>query len=223
MKKILKEVSQELALVLSGKSLDVILPPVLFFVFYTIYDLVIALLISIILSAIFLVIRIRKRDNLYYTIGGFLGVLFAGIIAMLNDNASNFFLPDLIATAFLIVITTFSLIIKKPLALWVSHITRGWELEWFNRNDVKPAYKEVTIFWVGFFMVRFGVEISLYLNSSVEQLAVANIIMGLPVTVLVLTISYVYGIWRLHSLGGPGVDELRDKKDPPYRGQNRGF
>jgi hypothetical protein len=47
--------------------------------------------------------------------------------------------------------------------------------------------------------------------------------MGLPATFLILTISYVYGIWRLKQLGGPGIDEFDAKKQPPYRGQNRGF
>lgn len=223
MKKLIKEVLQELLIVLSGKSLDVILPPILFIVLYGLFDIIFALIGSFILSIVFLGLRLLKKDNLYYTLGGFIGVIFAGVMTIINNNASNFFLPDLIATVTLIIITIGSLIVKKPLALWVSHITRGWELEWFNRDDVKPAYNEVTIFWLGFFIIRFVVEISLYLNSSVDKLAIANIIMGLPITIVVLTISYIYGIWRLHNLSGPGVDEFREGKEPPYRGQNRGF
>jgi hypothetical protein len=167
--------------------------------------------------------RIIKKENVYYAIGGLIGVMVAIGLAYINDNASNFFLPDLIGTSFLIVLTISSLVLKKPLAIWVSHITRGWDLEWFYRDDVKPAYQNVTVFWLGFFLVRFVVELYLYLYSSVDDLVVANIIMGYPVLIGVLTISYIYGITTLRKLKGPGIDEFMNQKEPPYRGQTRGF
>lgn len=82
---------------------------------------------------------------------------------------------------------------------------------------------EVSIFWLGFFILRLITEVYLYLFSSVEDLVIANIILGLPITIIVLVISYIYGIYRLHQLGGPGIDEYNDGKEPPYRGQTRGF
>jgi hypothetical protein len=39
----------------------------------------------------------------------------------------------------------------------------------------------------------------------------------------VLAVSYVYGIWRLRKLGGPGVEEFESGKEPPWDGQTRGF
>jgi len=223
MKKLFKEIFGELLLVFTGKSLDIIVPPLLFIALYKLWNLESALIGSLVLSVIFLVIRIYKKENLYYAFGGLFGVLFAVGMSYLNQNASNFFLPDIIGTGVLIVITTISLVFKKPLAALVSHITRGWSLDWFYRDDVRPAYKEVTIFWLTFFIVRLVIEITLFFNGSVDDLVIANIILGLPVTIGVLTISYIYGMWRLHNLKGPSVDEFRDKKEPPWRGQTRGF
>jgi len=223
MKKIAKEVIEELLMIFTGKSLDIIVPPLLFLLLYKVFDLRIALIGSIILSLGFLVSRIYRKENLYYALGGFFGVLFAVIMSYINQNASNFFLPDIIGTSFLVIVTIVTLVIKKPLAAFVSHITRGWNLEWFYRDDVLPAYKEVTLFWLGFFILRLGVEITLYLNGSVDDLVIANIVLGFPITIAVLTISYIYGIWRLHNLNGPGVDEFKDNKEPPWRGQTRGF
>jgi hypothetical protein len=223
MKKIAKEVFEELLMIFTGKSLDIIVPPVLFLLLYRMFDLKVALIGSIILSLGFLLSRIYKKENLYYALGGFIGVLFAVIMSYINQNASNFFLPDIIGTSFLVIVTIITLAIKKPLAAFVSHITRGWSLEWFYRDDVLPAYKEVTIFWLGFFVLRLGVEIILYLKGSIDDLVIANIVLGFPITIAVLTISYIYGIWRLHNLEGPGVDEFKDNKEPPWRGQTRGF
>jgi hypothetical protein len=40
---------------------------------------------------------------------------------------------------------------------------------------------------------------------------------------MVLVASYIYGIWRLRQLGGPGVEEYKEDKKPPWKGQSRGF
>ncbi len=112
---------------------------------------------------------------------------------------------------------------KKPLAAWMSHLTRGWTLEWFWRKDVRPAYTEVTIFWGGFFSFRLLIEIYLLLRGNVIQLFWSKTLLGLPAIVVVLIITYIYGIWRLHQLGGPGIEEFTKGKEPPWKGQNRGF
>ncbi len=223
MKRLLREVLEELLHVFRGKSLDVLIPPLLFFVLQRFIDLPTALIGSLLLSLVMFVRRIVKRDNMVYAIGGFVGVLFASGMTYLSNNASNFFLPDIIGTSTLIVATVLSLWFRRPIAAYVSHITRGWDYQWFQRDDVRPAYMEVSWFWLVFFVLRLAIEITLYVTSTVDELVFANIILGLPVTILVLVASYVYGIWRLRQLGGPGIDEFEQAKQPPYRGQTRGF
>jgi len=221
--KLLKEIISELLLVFKGNTLDVILPPLVFYVTYKFVSLNVAMGVSVSLSLFYLLWRIWKKEKWIYALAGFIGTLFAVGMVVLNKNASNIFLPDLIGTSVLVIATIITLVLKKPLASWVSHITRGWDRNWFYLDSVKPAYTEVTFFWLGFFIVRLAIEITLYLNSSVETYAIFNIISGLPVTIVVLSISYVYGIWRLHQLNGPGVEEFLNRELPPYKGQRKGF
>ncbi len=223
MRKLIKEVLFELKLVFTGKSMDLLLPPVLFLVLQSLFTLTTALIGSLILGLFFFVKRLYDKSNLLYALGGLVGVVLAISLSLLNSNANNFFIPDIVGTSILLLTAVGSLLIKKPLAIFVSHITRGWELDWFFRKDVYPAYKEVTILWVIFFVLRLTTEVWLYFNGSTEELAVANIVMGYPVLIIVLTISYIYGITKLKKLKGPGVDEYRDNVQPPWRGQNRGF
>jgi UPF0716 family protein affecting phage T7 exclusion len=49
------------------------------------------------------------------------------------------------------------------------------------------------------------------------------LVTGWPLTVLLLILTYVYGLWRLQRLGGPSVDEFRAAAPPPWVGQRRGF
>ena len=218
-----KEVFEELRLVFKGKTLDTILPPVVFVVFNNLFALEIALLVSIILAILIFVYRLVKKESFYYTIGGLVGVMIASGLAFLDSNANNFFLPGIIGNGLIVLGGLVSLFLGKPLAAYVSHLTRNWPLEWFDRKDVSPAYKEVTIAWIVFFLMRTILESYLYMTSTPEALASAEIFLGIPITIGILIFSYVYGIYRLRKLGGPGVDEFIEGKEPPYKGQTRGF
>ncbi|PKM64670.1 MAG: hypothetical protein CVU96_01630 [Firmicutes bacterium HGW-Firmicutes-20] len=218
-----KEILEELTSVLSGKTLDAIVPPLIFVIINSMYGLTTAIIVALIISASFGIYRLIRKQSGLYALGGSLGIILAGGFAYLANNATNYFLPGIVTNAFVLLLSVFTLIIDKPLAAYASHLTRGWKLDWFWRKDIKPAYREVTIMWSLFFLIRTIIQVTLFLSDSVDALIWANTIMGLPVTLAVLVLSYVYGIWRLRNLKGPGIDEYLENKNAPFRGQTRGF
>lgn len=223
MKKLIKDIKEELLIVLKGKTLDVLVPPILFAILSGRFDLVITVGVSFFASIVFTVYRIVRGSNFFYALGGLAGVLVATSLALINANASSYFIPDIIGSSVLIIVTIASIVLKRPIAAWVSHIVRGWEKDWFFREDVRPAYTEVSIFWGVMISIRLTLEIILYLRGDAQTLAWANVILGVPATVGVLVITYIYGIWRLHTLNGPGIEEYRQGVNPPFKGQTRGF
>jgi intracellular septation protein A len=218
-----KEILEELTSVLSGKTLDAILPPLIFVTVNSMFGLTTAIIVALILSSTFGIVRLLRKQSGLYALFGTMGILLAGGFAYLADNATNYFLPGIVTNAFVLILSVITLFLDKPLAAYASHLTRGWKLDWFWRKDVKPAYREVTIMWSIFFLVRTIIQVTLFLSNNVDALVWANTIMGLPVTVTVLVLSYVYGIWRLRNLKGPGIDEYMENKTAPFRGQTRGF
>jgi hypothetical protein len=66
-------------------------------------------------------------------------------------------------------------------------------------------------------------QIQLYRGGDLFLIAWANTLLGFPATMSVLVLSYVYGTWRLRNLKGPGIDEFREGKSPPWEGQKKGF
>jgi hypothetical protein len=146
-----REVLEELTSVLSGKTLDAIVPPLVFVIVNSMFGLTYAIIISLILSSTVGIYRLIRKQSGIYALGGSLGILLAGGFAFLADNASNYFLPGIITNAFVLLLSIVTLIIDKPLAAYASHLTRGWTLDWFWRKDVKPAYREVTIMWSSVF------------------------------------------------------------------------
>lgn len=223
MRHLFKEIYEELRLVLRGKTLDTILSPILFIILYNIFNLLVAVIAASAFALFLLIYRYLIRHKSIYAVIGLFGVLLASVFAYISQNATSYFLPDIVTNTFITGIIIVTLIVDQPLAAYLSHVTRGWPLRWFWREDIKPAYREVTWFWLIYFVLRTLFEVNLFLNDQLQELFLVNTLLGAPLMIVVLVASYIYGIGRLKRLKGPGVDEFISQKEPPFRGQNRGF
>lgn len=219
----MKEILEELRAILTGKTLDAILPPFVFVFVNARFGLTAGALSAQSFALAVMILRVLRGQNWRYAAGGLVAVGLAGGMAVLSRDAANYFLSALVGSTLLVLAALGSLVIGKPLAAWASHLTRGWPLDWFARADVRPAYVEVTWLWFILLAARLAAQWGLYRSADPVRLAWANALLGWPVTIAVLITSYVYGIWRLRRLGGPGVDEFIAGKAPPWRGQVRGF
>ncbi len=217
------EILEELKMVVSGKTFDALLPPLVFVIINGIFGLDSAVIVALGFSLLLGVNRLLRKHNWQYALAGLLGVGLASGLAYLTRSASGYFIPALFSSALLLVLALASLFLGKPLAAWASHLTRGWPLQWFWREDVKPAYREVTLFWSALILMRLAIQVILFQSGDPTRLAWANTLLGWPVIIIVLVLSYIYGVWRLRKLGGPGVDEYQAGKEPPWQGQSRGF
>lgn len=217
------EILEELKSVVSGKTLDALIPPLIFVVTNSFLELRPAIALAMGTALLLSLIRLIRRQPLKYALGGLGGVTLASAFALFAGRAENYFIPKILGSAFMVLLSLVSLIAGKPLAAWTSHLSRAWPVDWYWRRDVLPAYREVTWLWTGLFVMRLAIQILLYLRGSAAQLAWANLLLGTPVTLGVLVVSYLYGQKRLHQLGGPGVREFTEGASPPWEGQTRGF
>ena len=218
-----EDVLEELNSIFLNKTFDALLPPLIYAVSNSVFGLQTAVILAVTTALINFSRRIIKKENWKYSLAGLIGVIFASSFAYLSNNASNYFIPALTSSTLFLLASVITVLIGKPLAAWASHLSRGWPLEWFWRQDVKPAYREVTILWAVYFALRLTIQLRLFFSEAVLNLAWINILLGWPAIIVVLTISYIYGIWRLNDLGGPGVDEFKEGKEPPWDGQKKGF
>jgi hypothetical protein len=217
------ELLEELKSVVSGKTVDALLPPLVFVLVNSAVGLEAAAVAAVIVALLIGLLRLLRRQTISYAFGGLIMVILAAALAYLTRDAANYFIPAITGSALLLAAALVSLLAGKPLAAWASHLTRGWPLAWFWRSDIKPAYVEVTWFWTLILLGRLTMQVLLYLAGDAARLAWANILLGWPVTIPILILTYIYGLWRLRRLGGPGVDEFKTEKEPPWEGQTRGF
>jgi hypothetical protein len=222
----LNELKEELRTVFAGRGndlLDSLLPLVVFLVLNALIGFRSALLGAFIIAVSFLVHRAVKRERLLSILAGFGGVLIAAGFVTLSGSEAAFFLPGFVSGSITIVLCVGSVLAGRPLAGWASYLTRRWPLDWYWLPLIKPAYRDVTLIWAGAFSARLGLEYWLYQSQAVNALGFTKIVLGWPFTILILILSYLYGIWRLGKLGGPSVEEHQSGIDPPWEGQNRGF
>ncbi|WP_409228313.1 DUF3159 domain-containing protein [Gudongella sp. SC589] len=221
--KILDEIIDEVKSVIGGKTIGAIVPPIVFVIVNNIFGVFSGILAATLCALAIGVQRYLKGETVKYALGGLGGVMVASAFAYFAGNAADYFLPRIISSGSLFLVSVLSIIIGRPIAAFASHLSRGWEMEWFMRKDVKPAYREVSIVWAMLFLLRMYLQVNLYRGGNLFLIAWANTLLGFPATMSVLVLSYLYGTWRLRNLKGPGIEEFREGKAPPWEGQRRGF
>jgi hypothetical protein len=221
----IEELQKEFRTVFSGRTntADTILPPLLYALVNLLTGLVPAILSALVLASILTVLRIVRKQSWLYAFSGLVVTLLAAGLAWYTQNATGFFLPNLVTSGMLLAASLLSILAGKPLAAWSSHLTRAWPKEWYWLPNISPAYTEVTWIWTAFIATRLIVQYLLYQQGNASLLGIANILLGWPVIIIVLVISYLYGIWRLRKLGGPSVEEFLSHQPAPWKGQKKGF
>ena len=221
-----KELQEEFREIFSGKGarlFDSFVPLLVFLIANSLIGLNYALGGALGTAGLFAFYRIVKRENLVYAFGGFGGVLLAAVFVKISGSETGFFLPGLISGAVTVILCVVSVAINRPLVAWTSFITRRWPLGWYWHPKVLPAYNEVTMMWAVAFAARLTLEYWFFRQEAFQALGASRIVLGWPYTVILLVVSYLYGLWRLGKLQGPSIEEFKTEKQPPWEGQMRGF
>ena len=220
-----QEIREELRIVLTGRSgfVDTLIPPIMFVLVNTFFNLQVALWAALGFALVVVIYRLLNRQSFLYAFGGAAGVAIAAFTASLLGRVQGFFVPSIVSGGFSVFLCVFSILIKRPLVAYTSFVTRRWPLKWYWHPKVRPAYNEVTWIWFIFFVLRLILQLNLIQDERTGLSGVFQILTGWPATIILLIISYLYGIWRLHKLGGPSVEEFKAGVEPPWEGQKRGF
>lgn len=220
-----EEILAELKTVFTGRSrwLDSLIPPVVFLILNSWRGLTFGVVGAVTSVGLITLVRLIKQQPIRYALAGMAGVVGATIIAQYSGRAEGYYLPGILTGLLTAILCLVSVMVKRPLVAWTSHLTRRWPLVWYWHSRVRPAYSEVTLAWMFFFGIRAVVQFNLYRQGAADTLGLVQLLTGWPAIIVLLVISYLYGLWRLRSLKGPSVDEYINLDEPPWQGQQRGF
>jgi uncharacterized membrane-anchored protein YitT (DUF2179 family) len=220
-----KELLEQFKLVFSGRNsiFDSVIPPLLFMLTNALYGLTPALWVAFGSSLLCILLRLIRRERFRNALLGAGATGLAVGLAMLLRSAQAFFLPSLLNGALTVLVLLLSLVFKRPAVAFTSYLTRRWPLGWYWHARVRPAYSEVTAIWAVYSALKLAFQYYFYRNALTNSLAVFNLVSGWPALIVLLVISYLYGLKRLRQLGGPSVEEFKNDTPPPWQGQQRGF
>jgi len=182
-----------------------------------------AAVVAVVVGALVAAWRIRKGQQVVYALGGIAAIAFAAFLALRSGRAESYFLPGIVGAVLAGAAATISVVVGKPLAAYSSWFLRRWPMEWYFRDDVRPAYTVVTVVWAGYFFARGAIQLLLFNRGQPELLAVAKLSTSWPLIVPIVIGTYLWGNHKLHTLGGPNVDEFTAAESPPFVGGQRGF
>jgi hypothetical protein len=221
----LRELFEEFKLVFSKRNsiLDSVIPPLLFMLANALFGLTPALWAALGGSLLFILLRLFRREPLKFAFAGAGATALAVGLVLLLKRAQAFFLPSLVNGALTVLVLLVSLILKRPAVAFTSYLTRRWPLDWYWHERVRPAYGEVTAIWLVYSAVKLALQYYFFMRARTNALAIFNLVSGWPALIVLLVVSYLYGLKRLRQLGGPSVEEFKDNAPPPWQGQQRGF
>lgn len=219
------ELKDEFRQVSTGNSrfVTAILPLLIFLILDNVWQFRSAAYISLFSGILLAVLDLYRGRKIVYSLGGFVLLGVAIVLVAKSGRAGSVLLPSIGSNGIISILCILSLVFRRPLVAWTSYFARHFPLQWYWHPKVRPAYSEVTFLWAFFFGARALWQLSLSGSHNTAVVSFFSLLTGWPSTLVLLVISYLYGIWRLRKLGGPGVDEFRRGDPPPWQGQKRGF
>ena len=219
------EIIEELRSVVLGPRplADALLSPLVFVTAYAIAGLAVAAVVAVSSGIAITTVRLLRKSTVRFALAGLGGTVVAASFAVWSGSAEAFFVPGIVSGVLTAFIALISIMAGKPLVAWTSMLVRRWPAGWYWHPRVKPAYLEITWLWLVFFAGRSLLQWNLASRGELEALAAVRLIGGWPALIVLLVVTYAFGVARLQRLGGPSVEEFRTAAPQPWTGQQRGF
>jgi hypothetical protein len=168
-----------------------ILPGLLFLVVFTITKQVLpSVLAPLAVSVVFIIVRIATRQPVVTAIAGAIGIGVSAGLALWTGRAEDNFLVGLWINGILLFVMLLSLAVRRPLigvvvGLLVSD--PGWRTD---RAKFKVA-TIATVLWALLPAIRLAVEVPLYLAEAADGLAIAKLVLGVPLYAILLWVTWL--------------------------------
>ena len=174
--------------------------------FLTVYaltsDVFLSVSAPVVLSIVFIAVRLLTRTQVIPAIAGLIGVTASATVAIASGRAEDNFLLGFGANAIWIAAIVTSLVIRRPLAGWLYGLLKG-EPAWRQQPRLVRIAYVATWMWVGIFGLRLAIQVPLYLGGEVSALAIAKLVLGVPLYAAGLWVTWVMFMHAPQRAGAP--------------------
>jgi hypothetical protein len=184
-------------------AVESVLPGLLFVVvFVATRELMPSLIASGAAAVLAVLVRLVQRTAPTQAFSGLLGVGIGVVWAWRTGRAEDYYLWGLLVNGAYLAAFALSVLVRWPLVGLVVGVFRpdgplsstgSWAgaLAWRQDRSLRRRYAWATWLWAGMFGARLVVQVPLYLAGQVGWLGTAKLVMGVPLTALVLWLSWI--------------------------------
>lgn len=147
--------------------------------------------VSVGISVAFALYRIVRKQPVTQALVGLLGVVASALLATFSNRPEDNFVVGLITNAVYGGVFLVSVLIGWPVVGIAVGLFKGEGTSWRKNKHHFRVFQAVTLVWVAMFALRIIVEYPLYLQGNVEALSLAKLLLGLPLYVPVLAITWL--------------------------------
>ena len=170
-----------------------ILPSLVFLVVFLLSeDVLLSALIPVGVAVLFIIIRVATKLPISPAVTGAVGVGITAALAIITGRAENNFVVGILTNAAYLLAMLVSLVLRRPLIGVIVGLLMGERAaNWRQEPRRYRVLTLVTWVWVALFGIRLVVEVPLYLVGNVAGLAVAKLILGVPLYAVVLWVTWL--------------------------------
>jgi intracellular septation protein A len=149
--------------------------------------------------------RMARRQPVQQALTGLVSVAIAAAIAARTGQARGFFVLGIVSAFGYAALFALSLLVRRPLVgvLWEyldpSPLPPGQR--WHKLRELRRAYDVATVAVLAMFLARAVVQLSLFKDNRTGLLAVAKLVMGLPLYLAVVAVVFWVVRRARHRLG----------------------
>lgn len=141
-------------------------------------------------SVVIFLWRLARRETLMPAVSGLLGVGFCALIAWFTGDAKGYFAYGIWYSLVAGIVFVLSVVVRWPLVGLIWKGVNGDPRRWRTSRTSVRVYSLATLAWAVVFFARFIVQQWLYgQDDAVGALGVARILMGLPLTAVVVALT----------------------------------
>ncbi len=172
--------------------LESVLPGLAFVLLFTFtQNLVLSLVVSVGLAAVFTVVRLLQRSPVSAALGGLIAAAVAAGLALWTGRGQDNFVPGLITnaaygTAFLV-----SALVGWSLIGLAVGFLMNEGIAWRADSRKRRVFFWLAIAWAALFYLRLAVQLPFYFAGDVTTLGTLKLIMGLPLFAPLVAVTWL--------------------------------
>jgi hypothetical protein len=147
-----------------------------------------ALLAAVGVALVLGVVRLAQRQSVRYVATAVFPTAIAAFVATRTGRAQDVFLPGILYNGGLALLSLFTVAVRRPLVGFVIGAAVGEPTSWAQDRGLVRMTSKLTLVLAVPYLLRFVIQLPLFLAGQVVWLGVAKVVLGWPLLIAALAV-----------------------------------